>query len=135
MRSGGAASDPMDGHVMVTFGDPCPTCPDGVAVHQAVIPLVDDGGDVVLPSYYALCCDCHTEQYIKKYGVERLQPCGCEQVPLALLAKAARLETERKAAEVEASLDEWRASFIRDRAAAKNGTVTEISNPVVRLVE
>ena len=135
MRSGGIAADPMDGHVVVTFGDPCPTCADGVAVHQAVIPLVDDGGDVVLPTYYALCCSCHTEQYIKKYGVERLQPCGCQDLPLAALAKAARLQTEHRAESVEASLDEWRANFIRDREAAKNGTISEVSSPVVRVRE
>lgn len=131
MRSGGAAADPMDGHVMVTFGDPCPgtTCGGGgVAVHQAIIALIDEGGDIVLPTYYALCCLCHTEQYITKYGVERLQPCGCAEVPLALLAQAARLDTERKAAETEAALDEWRANFVRDREAAKAGTITGVTS-------
>lgn len=135
MRSRGASADAMDGRVMVTFGDPCPSCADGIAVHQAVIPLIDDGGDVVLPQYYAVCCLCHTEQYIKRYGIERLQPCGCQEVPLAALARQARLDTERKAAETESALDEWRANFIRDREAAKNGTITELTGPVVRITE
>ena len=125
----------MDGRILVTFGDDCPSCEGGVAVHQAVIPLIDEGGDVVLPQYYALCCTCHQDQYIRKYGVERLQPCGCDDVPLAALARAQQAETARRAAEVESSLDEWRANFIRDREAAAAGAITEVGSPVIRVRE
>lgn len=128
MRSNGASSMAIGGREMVTFGDDCPGatsagCPvDGIAVHQANIPVVDEGGDVVMPQYYALCCDCRMEQFITKYGLENVQPCGCELVPLQDGARAARKDVELKALAADAQMAEWRASFLRDRAM-KEGTL------------
>lgn len=99
MLSHGMAADPVDGMTQVTFGDQCPSCADGIAVHQAMIAMIDDGGDIVLPTYYAVCCDCHRAQYIKKYGIENLLPCGCENVSLA---KVALLQRDAAAARADA---------------------------------
>ena len=123
MRTGGSAASAIEGHEVVTFGDPCPG-PDckgaGLAVHQAIIPLVDDGGDIVLPQWYALCCICHQEQYIKRYGIENLLPCGCENVDLQALARTQNADREaRLAAEAlirDVELSAFREQVARDRA-------------------
>jgi hypothetical protein len=71
----GRCADPMAMFRAVTFGDKCPGCETGVAVHEAVIAAIDEGGDIVLPQFYALCCACHKEQYIRKYGEAVWSPC------------------------------------------------------------
>lgn len=121
MRTGGTASDPMNGRTVTTWGDPCPGgyCKDGISVHQALIPFIDDGGDVVLPQWYAVCCTCHTEQFIKKYGIDNVGPCGCQEVDLQALARSQRATSEEKQ-RVEAivqadKLREFREQFMRDR--------------------
>lgn len=123
MRTNGAAASPTDGHEVVTFGDQCPGgyCKgDGIAVHSAIIPMVDDGGDVVMPQWYAVCCICHAEQFIKKYGIENIGPCGCQEVDLQALARTQRADREaRLAAEAAVSaqqLKDFREQFARDRA-------------------
>ena len=129
MRSGGQSSMAIGGRELVTFGDDCPGSTSagcnvgGIAVHQAVIPQIDEGGDVVMPQYYALCCDCHMDQFITKYGIEHVQPCGCENVPLQAGARAARKDVELKALAADAQMAEWRESFIRDRATKGTGVV------------
>lgn len=129
MHSQGQSAAAIGGREMVTFGDDCPGqlgrgCPvKGIAVHQAVIPLIDEDGEIVLPQYYALCCECHLEQFITKYGVEHVQPCGCENVPLQEGARAARRDTELKAIAADQQMAEWRANFLRDRVTKGTGTV------------
>lgn len=129
MRSGGQSAMAIGGREIVTFGDDCPGatsagCPvAGIAVHQAMIAQVDEGGDVVMPQYYALCCDCHMEQFITKYGIEHVQPCGCENVPLQAAALAARKDVELKALAADVQIAEWRESFIRDRATKGTGSL------------
>lgn len=132
MRSHGESAIAIGGREMVTFGDDCPgACDDGIAVHQAVIPTIDEGGDVVMPQYYALCCVCYADQYVTKYGIEFLKRCGCELVDLQAGARLMRAEAARQSAvreleEAEAApaLAEWREQFMRDRALRGTGTVT-----------
>jgi hypothetical protein len=121
MKTGGRASHPSEGVTVVTWGDDCPGgyCTDGIAVHQALIPFVDDGGDVVMPQWYAVCCKCYTEQFIKKYGIENVAPCGCEVVDLQSLARTQRATAEERqrleAAVAAEKLREWREQFLKDR--------------------
>ena len=139
MRSNGESTYAIGGREMVTFGDDCPGatsagCPvSGIAVHQAVIPVVDEGGDVVMPQYYALCCVCYADQFVTKYGIEHLQRCGCELVDLqaaarTLRADAARLAAVRAAEEAEKApaLAEWRAQFMKDRELRGTGAIVEL---------
>ena len=88
MRSNGRGADPM-GPRLVDFGAACPVCTgaDVYAVHEAVVPLVDEGGDIVLPHLYAVCCDCYRAQYVQKYGPP-VAVCGCQDVDLQALARA-----------------------------------------------
>lgn len=118
---------------MVTFGDDCPGdyCKGaGIAVHSAIIPMVDDGGDVVLPQWYALCCVCHQEQYIKKYGIENVLPCGCHDVDLQAMARSQRAERgARQAAAAiieDAKLREFREQLARDRAIREGVQTVEV---------
>ena len=133
MRTGGSASHPIEGHEAVTFGDECPGdwCKgQGIAVHQAIIPMVDDGGDIVLPQWYSLCCVCHTEQYIKKYGIENVLPCGCQDVDLQAMARAQRSERDARQAASDAFEDakvrEFREQLARDRAIREGTQAVEI---------
>lgn len=80
----GRGADPMGMFRVVTFGDPCPGCETGIAVHEAVIPVIDEGGDIVLPQFYALCCNCHKEQHVQKYGIENWSPCVDDQIAIDL---------------------------------------------------
>ncbi len=124
--SHGEASDPITGHTVVTFADDCPgggagPCPSGkLAVHEAVNPTLDDAGNVVLPQFYALCCDCHLTQYIAKYGIELAQPCGCANVDLQKVARDQRSRRELAAATVDPEI----AAFRAELAAKAAGTVT-----------
>ena len=128
MRTNGQASDPVNGHRFVTFGDDCPCCTDGIAVHEARIAMIDEGGDIVLPQFYALCCACERAQFITKYGFDFLQPCGCDDVPLAEIARAARDTTVRRAAEVEAGIEAWREDLRQQLAAGSAGELTELAS-------
>ena len=125
MRTGGRASHPIDGVRVVTFGDDCPgTCDGGIAVHEARIAMIDEGGDIILPQFYAICCACHQEQYITKHGVENVQPCGCEEVPLAAIARQQKRTLAARAAVVEAELAEFRKELAAEIAQrAKDGTI------------
>ena len=91
MRTNGRGADPMGPRVM-EFGAPCPICmrEDVYAVHEAVVPLIDEGGDIVLPHLYALCCDCDRVQSLQKYG-QPWQGCGCGEVDLQALARSQQL--------------------------------------------
>ena len=80
----GRCTDPMGMFRVVTFGDPCPGCKDGIAVHEAVIPAIDERGNLVYPQFYALCCNCHKEQHIQKYGEEHWSPCVDDQIAIDL---------------------------------------------------
>ena len=80
----GRFADPMQGTRANAFGDPCPGCESGIAVHDAIIPTIDDGGDVVLPHFYALCCDCHHAQHVMKHGDAPYAPCNDEQIAIDL---------------------------------------------------
>ena len=88
MRTNGRGADPM-GPRLMAFTDPCPVCerPGMYAVHEAVVPLIDEGGDLVLPHLYGICCDCHRRQSLQKYG-EPWQGCGCENSDLQALARS-----------------------------------------------
>lgn len=112
---------------MASFGDDCPgSCADGIAVHQAVIPSIDEGGDVVMPQYYGLCCECWMAQHITKYGLENVQPCGCDLVPLQALARSTRDEALLKHALVDAQTAAWREQFLKDRELQGTGTIVEL---------
>lgn len=118
MRSNGMASMAIDGVQQVGFGDPCPgECDGGIAVHQAVIPMIDEGGDVVLPTYYALCCACHRKQYVQKYGIEFLLPCGCDDVNLAEVARLSRDAASARLADGTAEAEALR--VFRQRVAGE----------------
>ena len=74
----------MTGTRAVTFGDPCPGCESGIAVHDAIIPAIDEGGDIVLPHFYALCCDCHRAQHNQKHGDAPYAQCDDSQIAIDL---------------------------------------------------
>lgn len=80
----GAYSDPLGALKLSTFGDKCPTCELGIAVHEAVIPMLDEVGDIVLPQHYAICCECHKRDYVRKYGAGAWSPCVDDEIQRAL---------------------------------------------------
>ena len=98
-----------------------------------MIPVIDEGGDVVMPQYYALCCVCYAEQFIVKYGIGELKRCGCEIVDLQAQARALRKEGALTAAlraaeeaEQAPALAEFRAQFLREQQMRANpGTIVE----------
>lgn len=138
MRSNGQSATALGGREQVTFGDDCPGATsagcsvDGLAVHQAVIPVIDEGGDVVMPQYYALCCVCYSEQFVVKYGIDELKRCGCEIVDLQAQARALRLDASRTAAlraleeaEQAPALAEFRQQFLNDQKMRGTGTIVQ----------
>jgi hypothetical protein len=76
----GRFADPMHGARLITFGDPCPGCESGIAVHEPIIAAISADGDVILPQFYALCCDCHHAQHLMKHGDAPYAQCDDEQV-------------------------------------------------------
>lgn len=69
---------------IVTFGDPCPGCKTGVAVHDPIIAAISADGDVILPQFYALCCSCHHAQHLVRHGDAEYAPCNDEQIAIDL---------------------------------------------------
>jgi hypothetical protein len=76
--------DPMAGFRVVTFGDKCPGCETGIAVHEPIIAAISADGDVILPQFYALCCDCHRAQHVMKHGDAPYAQCNDEQIAIDL---------------------------------------------------
>ena len=99
---------------------------DSLKAAQAIVPLVDAEGNIVWPQYYALCCDCHMDQYIRKYGIEHLLPCGCQDVPLQAMARKQRDDLAKRVKDSESEYDAWRAEITAQRVAAGLGTITEV---------